>query len=82
MVAFLRRLIILVSIGSLAYSIYKYIENPSGLFYVIGAISTLLMAIASYLEYKSKKDHSGISTGDNSSVVNISGNKNKASIKK
>lgn len=82
MAIFLRWLIILVSFFSLGYSIFKFIESPSNLYYIIGGVSAVLGAVTSYVEFKSKKTPAGISSGDDSVIVNVTGNKNKTSVKK
>lgn len=80
MVRFLRMLIMFVSVISLCYAIYKYIEAPSSLYYIMGGSSALLAAIASYVEMKSKKSGEKITSGNNSTIVNINGNRNKTKV--
>ncbi|WP_158695207.1 hypothetical protein [Cronobacter malonaticus] len=71
-----------VGLFSVAYSIYKYRQSPQSLFYIIGAIGTLLSATCGLIELKSKKSSGGISAGDNSNIVVINGSKNTSKIKK
>lgn len=81
MVRLLRMIIILVSVISLCYAIYKYIESPSSLYYIIGGASALLASVVSYMEMKDKKSSGAITSGNNSTIININGSKNKTKIK-
>jgi len=80
MLRILRWAIILIGIYSLGYSIYKYIESPLNQYYLIGGVSGVLTAIASYIEFKSRKPNGSNVTGDNSMIVNVNGNKNKTKL--
>ncbi|EKY3234039.1 hypothetical protein SMY33_003607 [Cronobacter malonaticus] len=78
----IRWMLFFVGLFSVAYSIYKYRQSPQSLFYIIGAIGTLLSATCGLIELKSKKSSGGISAGDNSNIVVINGSKNTSKIKK
>ncbi|MBA0192078.1 hypothetical protein [Pectobacterium carotovorum] len=81
MVRLLRISIILVSIIYLGYAIYKYIENPSTIYYITGGASALLAAITSYIEMNKKNATRSITTGNNSTIIDINGRKNTINVK-
>ncbi|HGY1204017.1 TPA: hypothetical protein ACNUZK_003476 [Citrobacter braakii] len=78
----IRWMLFFVGLFSVAYSIYKYQQSPQSLFYIIGAIGTLLSAACGLIELKNKKSNGSITAGDNSNIVVINGSKNTAKIKK
>ncbi|WP_272653974.1 hypothetical protein [Providencia sp. PROV091] len=78
----IRWMLFFVGLFSVAYSIHKYQQSPQNLFYIIGAIGTLLSATCGLIELKSKKSNSSITAGDNSNIVVINGSKNTSRIKK
>jgi len=82
MIHALRLLILIVSILSMIYSIYMYLNTNSNLYYLIGGVSTVLTAFTSYLEVKAKKNTPMISSGENSTNLIINGNKNRTKIER
>ena len=77
----IRWMLFFFGLFSVAYSIYKYQQSPQSLFYIIGAIGTLLSATCGLLEIKSKKSNGSITAGDNSNIVVINGSENTSKIK-
>lgn len=78
----IRWMLFFVGLFSVVYSIHKYQQSPQNLFYIIGAIGTLLSASCGLIELKSKKPNGSITAGDNSNIVVINGSKNTSKITK
>lgn len=78
MVRFLRWSLFFLGLVSLVYSIYKYIETPTSLYYVIGGISVVTSTLCGIIEYKKAKEPTpSIKAGDSSNIVLVNGTKTK-----
>jgi len=81
MIRFLRWVLLIIGIVSLSYSTYKYIENPSNLYYIIGGVGAVIAALCGVIEVKKTKEkQQGIRAGDKSNILIISGDKNNTNI--
>ena len=59
-----------------------YFNTNSNLYYVVGGVSAVLAAFASYLEIKTKKNTPAISSGEKSTNLIINGNNNRTKVER